>query len=454
MDCKLGTEDLKEINAASYLKLAHITLIATGQFYSKPNIGSSYTEKLINSVKCIEVNLGHFLDVAKQTLFLPWVSCKILSMKILYSAHVKHTTLGKTFHRQINGTIGQSRSKPLFVFIPDAQRITRKLTENCSQCSKARKLPYKSIDTHYKGLIRSRTNSFFTAITLDLIPVSLKWHRNNKKQHYVLIIVDILTHCVELILLEDQKEQSIINELIILQQNYNCIQYILTDRGSQLCKFEIAGYIPKKTEEIRLFALLKEAKNAASKNQQSNLCEAYCKKFKFLCRSISSLSYKTYFSTLTRQEFRVLLAYFKSAMESVPYEANSNVTPKSLRGQSIVFPLELQTETNLKTMSAVKEKVVDSLELFLKDLHAKESSLNSNFYNKKCRSNCVPAIHDVAMVKDESLKKEDRIAVVTAVNTNTVTLRFSNGRSNEYPNNKVFLICRPPKALQLMDSEE
>ena len=140
-------------------------------------------------------------------------------------------------------------------------------------------------------------------------------------------------------------------------------------------------------------------------------------------------------------------------MESVPFNVNSDVTPKSLKGQSIVFPVELQINTKLRTMEELKEKVVGCLEHFLKELHAKEPSLNSNFYNKKCRSNCVPQEHDVAMVKDESLKKEDRMGVITKVHTNTVTLRFSNGFRNEYPNNKVYLICRPPKNLMLMDAE-
>ena len=37
---------------------------------------------------------------------------------------------------------------------------------------------------------------------------------------------------------------------------------------------------------------------------------------------------------------------------------------------------------------------------------------------------------------------------------NTVTIRFGNGFRNEYPNNKVYLICRPPKKIMIMDDEE
>ena len=166
------------------------------------------------------------------------------------------------------------------------------------------------------------------------------------------------------------------------------------------------------------------------------------------------MSYKAFFTTLSRQEFRVLLAYFRSAIETVPYDLHSDLTPKALKGMSVVFPLELQIDTNLKSMEEVKEKVVGCLEHFLKELHAKESALNSNFYNKKCRSNCVPKENDIAMVKDESLKKEDRLGMVTKVNANTVKIRFSNGFSNEYPNSKVYLVCRPPKKLMLMDSQD
>ena len=200
--------------------------------------------------------------------------------------------------------------------------------------------------------------------------------------------------------------------------------------------------------------MIKDATNTAARNQKSNLCEAYCKKFKFLCRSLTTLSYKQYFTYLTRQEFRVLLSYFRSTMESIPFDNNSDITPKSLRGQSIVFPIEMQVETSLKSMETVKEKVVACLEEFLKELHYKEKSLNTYFYNKKCRNNCKPQVKDVAMVKDEGLGQKDRIGIITQVNSNTVKMRFSNGFENTYPNSKVYLLCRPPKEIKMIDSVE
>ena len=122
----------------------------------------------------------------------------------------------------------------------------------------------------------------FSCNSLDTIPITLKAPRSNhEKKHQILVILCCLTECLEYVLLEDGKESSILIALLTLQQCYNPVEYIVTDKGSNMQNFEMTGSSHLDGEPQRILRLLKKAVQSGALNQKSNLVKRSLKKLKW-----------------------------------------------------------------------------------------------------------------------------------------------------------------------------
>ena len=87
---------------------------------------------------------------------------------------------------------------------------------------------------------------------------------------------------MELYLLTDMTESSVLFALLVLQQTWNHILTILSDAGSNLQNLGISGEHKLTGESLRLFSLLKRNEITAVLNQKANVVEGNIKRKNYL----------------------------------------------------------------------------------------------------------------------------------------------------------------------------
>ena len=144
--------------------------------------------------------------------------------------------------------------------------------------------------------------------------------------------------------------------------------------------------------------------------------------------------------------FQVVLAYFKSALESIPYQNESTLCPKLVKGQSITLPLELYVETDkFKFFQTTKKHMVHTLQYFLKLLQTSHLNKPNFFYNTTTHGRHTPMVDDVVMVKAKSdFESKNKIGIVVKVDTGRklVSVKFSNGHTTTFPSEALVMLCR------------
>ena len=436
-----------------YLKQAHQAIIKYAQTIKPVNLAKSYKQTTINQLQCITVNIGESINTQNHIFFLPVVTLPELAKQILWSAHRQliPSTPGSPahfFHHQKNATIANTKQPPFLSYISSVQGIATELLLNCKICNHAHAVSYKSHTLTFQHLIKQETFTLFSAISIDCLgPVELATKRSNMtKKHWILPVVCLLTGCMELYLLTDMTESSVLFALLVLQQTWNPIVNILSDAGSNLQNLGISGEHKLTGESLRLFSLLKKNEITAVLNQKANLVEGNIRKLKFLFKTFSNNNVKESFRNLQPMAFQVVLAYFKSALESIPYQNESTLCPKLVKGQSITLPLELYVETDkFKFFQTTKKHMVHTLQYFLKLLQTSHLNKPNFFYNTTTHGRHTPMVDDVVMVKAKSdFESKNKIGIVVKVDTGRklVSVKFSNGHTTTFPSEALVMLCR------------
>ena len=148
----------------------------------------------------------------------------------------------------------------------------------CKNYNQAHRRTLEALDIHLSHLISGSISTFFSAISMDIIPITLTGVRSNHtKAHYVLAILYMLSHSLEFYLMDNMREETIMLKLFMLQQSWNPISHIITDPGSNLRHLEIQGIKNSIGKAYRILAILLLSADAAANNQRSNTVEAHIK---------------------------------------------------------------------------------------------------------------------------------------------------------------------------------
>ena len=156
-------------------------------------------------------------------------------------------------------------------------------------CYKAHKRAFLSNIHHYQHKIKLQHHTLFSAIAIDLLgPYLLKGARSNAtKKFWMIPIFCILTNCLEVFIVDNMKESTVITVLLILQQRYSSIREIITDAGTNLRNLTDKGKCTLTGNDQNLFIMLQRAYNAHPLGQRSNLAEYNPKRFKFLLKKFN-----------------------------------------------------------------------------------------------------------------------------------------------------------------------
>ena len=126
----------------------------------------------------------------------------------MYSRHTQKIPVPSTFkqtfkyiHHNNATTESNTRRAPTNVFIPSCKHIVSELVFGCRRCNQARKVTYENKNVKYAHLFRGSTCSIFSSISIDLVPIELMSARANSTRKYnLLIVLCMLTHCLEVFL--------------------------------------------------------------------------------------------------------------------------------------------------------------------------------------------------------------------------------------------------------------
>ena len=313
----------------------------------------------------------------------------------------------------------------------------------------SKKITYQSKNIKYAHLIRGSTCSIFGSISIDLVPIELKAARANSQRKYnLLVCLCLLTHCLEIFVCANITEELVLLKLLILQQRYNPIFNIITDNGSQLRNLDQTGRHLITGEPLRILALLRQATNAAVYNQRANLVEGHIKKLKLAIKTLGSAGFQGNCRELRPDEFELVLEYVKASIELTPFDkTKGTLCARDFRGASLVAPIELVNDPDKsKLFRTCMVPMVNAVKEAIKTIQQSPFHTNSFYYNvlkKDSRSD--PRVRDVCLVLDKSLGDNTRFGIIVKVNRTSVTVRFPDGHQQDYSNESVVLLVRPPK---------
>ena len=137
--------------------------------------------------------------------------------------------------------------------------------KECKNCNQAHRKALEAQVIHFNHLIRGSVSTFFSAISIDIIPITLAGARSNHtKAHYILAILCMLSQSITFYLMDNMREETIMLKLLMLQQIWNPISHIVTNQGSNLRDLEMQGIKNSTGETYRILTMLHASTNSAA----------------------------------------------------------------------------------------------------------------------------------------------------------------------------------------------
>ena len=107
-------------------------------------------------------------------------------------------------------------------------------------------------------------------------------------------------------------------------------------------------------------------------------------------------NFKSALKNLQPLSLQGLLAYFKSALEAIPYQQESTLSPKLVKGQSLSLPTKLFISTNkVKIHQQTQAHLNTCLTHFLTQLQKSHLCKPNFFYNSTSRERHSPSRNDI-----------------------------------------------------------
>ena len=387
--------------------------------------------KIISGISVASFRLS---DLDSKMLFgsnyLPIVQDDSLLNKLITEAHTEEVSGLGEIHLTITATCARVKSNIFRVISPNLRNKVSKYVNNCPICLRESLKFYKAPQGDKYTKIRTE-KVVMSELSADILGnINLLPYKGAKRpfKYYPIVYVDINFGCLVLDLLDSYGTDAVKMSLKKLQTNYSEIEYLSTDKGSQLIKSNL--------EDDKMFPRM-IVRNHQVNSQHRNYVERNISTVKKYMRTVLGKVKKEKLPCLTILQAQYLLSHVASVINKTPYTSD----PESiyLCPKTFLFPagpIRL-SDTDEKPMDSGKLREFIALANKIRKeqiIDATSSYCHSDMTrNKRNVKEDEPNINDIAYIHEENKFQSPRYAKIVGFKSKQTAITLSKKGLEEHP---------------------
>ena len=382
----------------------------------------------------ISVALFRLSDLDSKKIFgsnsLPIVQDDCLLNKLITEAHTEEVSgLGK-IHLTITATCARIKSNLFKVISPNLRNKVSKFVNNCPICLRESLKFYKAPQGDKYTKIRTE-KVVMSELSADILGnINLLPYKGAKRpfKYYPIVYVDINFGCLVMDLLDSYATDAVKMSLKKLQTNYSEIEYLSTDKGSQLIKSNL--------EDDKMFPRM-IVRNHQVNSQHRNYVERNISTVKKYMRTVLGKVKKEKLPCLTILQAQYLLSHVESVINKTQYTSD----PESiyLCPKTFLFPAAPIRLSDIEEKPMDNGKLREFIALANKLRKEQIIDATSNYChsdmtrNKRNVKEDVPKINDIAYIHEENKFQPPRYAKIVGFKSKQTAITLSKRGLEEHP---------------------
>ena len=408
-----------------------LAILRTSQHLYPARKLKNITEKQIFGLSVASFRLSPLdAEIIFGAKFLPIIQDDILLQKLIEKAHVEEVNGLGFIHLTITATCARIKSNKFRVITSNLRSKVSKFVDNCPTCLRESLKFYKAPQGDKYTKIKAE-KVVMSEISADILGhVNLLPYKGSKRpsKFYPIVYVDINFGCLSIDLLDSYETDAVKMSLKKLQTNYSEIEYLSTDKGTQLIKSNL--------EDSQMFPKMK-VKNHEVNSQYRNYVERNISTVKNYIRNVLGKVKKEKLPTLTILQMEYLLSHVQSVINKTPYTTdpeNIYLCPKSFMSPTIPIKLTDRDEKpldkgKLKQFIAManqlrKEQITDASASYA------HTEISRNKRNVKENE---PKINDIAYIHEENKFVAPRYAKIVGFKSKQTAITLTKKGIEEHP---------------------
>ena len=389
------------------------------------------TEKQIHGLRVASFRLSPLdAEIIFGSNFLPIIQDDILLQKLIEEAHKEEVNGLGSIHLTITGTCARIKSNKFRVITSNLRSKVSNFVDNCPTCLRESLKFYKAPQGDKYTKIKAE-KVVMSEISADILGhVNLLPYKGSKKpsKFYPIVYVDINFGCLTIDLLDSYETDAVKMSLKKLQTNYSEIEYLSTDKGTQLIKSNL--------EDSQMFPKMK-VKNHEVNSQYRNYVERNIATVKKYIRNVFGKVKKEKLPCLTILQMEYLLAHVQSVINKTPYTTdpeNIYLCPKSFMSPTIPIKLTDRDENPLDK-GKLKQFITIANQLRKEQITDATASyaLTEISRNKRNVKENEPNINDIAYIHEENKFVAPRYAKIVGFKSRQTAITLTKKGIEEHP---------------------